>query len=150
MKVAGLRLRLLQALLLAVTCCMTGVFASSRTESLESLWTDAPLREAREIFEESVQHTFRNKIIRQNEVLRDSAVRVLGEINFETAEAIFEVGTGLRGKVGQLYKLAQVAKDGAKRLDLIYAPDTSEGALRFLQESLRKKWGNRVRFIPHP
>lgn len=107
------------------------------------------MKSAGELFEERVQNTFRNKIIRQNEVLRDSAGRVLGEIDFETAEAIVEVGTSLRGKVGQLHKLAQVAKDRAKRLDVIYGPDTSEGTLKFLQESLRKKWGNRVRFIPH-
>ena len=32
---------------------------------------------------------------------------------------------------------------------MIYGPDTPAGTLRFLQESLRKKFGNRVRFIPH-
>lgn len=107
------------------------------------------VKSAGELFEESVQNTFRNKIMRQNEVLRDSTGKVLGEIDLETAEAIVEVGTSLRGKVGQLHKLAQVAQDRAKRLDVIYGPDTSAGILRFLQESLRKKWGNRVRFIPH-
>ncbi len=124
----------------------SGVLAHNSTSC------DAPnsvLKSAGEQFEESVQNTFRNKIIRQNEVLRNSAGRVLGEIDFETTEAIVEVGTSLRGKVGQLHKRAQVAKDRAKRLDVIYGPDTSEGTLKFLQESLRTKWGNRVRFIPH-
>ncbi len=82
-------------------------------------------------------------------MLRDRAGRVIGEIDFETAEAIVEVGTSLKGKVGQLHKLAEIAKQRAKRLDVIYGPDTSQGTLNFLKESLRKKWGNRVRFIPH-
>jgi hypothetical protein len=74
---------------------------------------------------------------------------VIGEIDFETAEAIVEVGISLRGKVDQLHRLAEVAKQRAKRLDVIYGPDTSPGTLNFLKESMAKKWGNRVRFIPH-
>jgi hypothetical protein len=106
-------------------------------------------KSAGELFEESVKNTFRKKIIRQNEILRDSAGRVVGQIDFETSEAIYEVGISLRGKVGQLHKLAEVAKQRAKRLDVVYGPDTPPGTLEFLKESLRKKWGNRVRFIPH-
>ena len=102
-----------------------------------------------ELFEERVRNTFRNKIIRQNEVLRDSAGRVIGEIDFETAEAIVEVGTSLKKKLPQLHKLAGIAKQRAKRLDVIYGPDTPPGTLKAVKQSLRKKWGSRVRFIPH-
>jgi len=104
---------------------------------------------AGEVFEESVKNIFRKKIIRQNEVIRNRAGKVIAEIDFETAEAIVEVGTSLQRKVGQLHKLAEIAKQRGKRLDVIYGPDTSPATLKFLQESLRKKWGNRVRFIPH-
>ncbi|MBS0266551.1 MAG: hypothetical protein JSS02_31765 [Planctomycetes bacterium] len=102
-----------------------------------------------ELFEESVKNTFRKKIIRENEILRDADGKVIGEIDFETAEAIVEVGLSLRDKVDQLHRLADVAKQRAKRLDVIYGPNTSSGTLKFLRESLGKKWGNRVRFIPH-
>lgn len=40
-------------------------------------------------FAASVKRTFANKIIRQNEVLRDSTGKVLGKIGFETAEAMW-------------------------------------------------------------
>ena len=102
-----------------------------------------------DLFEESAKKTFRKKIIRENEVLRDSTGKVTGEIDFETAEAIVEVGISLKGKAGQLHRLAEIARQRAKRLDVIYGPNTSSGTLKFLRESLRKKWGNRVRFIPH-
>jgi hypothetical protein len=111
--------------------------------------TSTLARCAGDLFEESVKNRFSKKIIRQNEILKDSAGKVIGEIDFETAEAIAEVGLSLRGKVDQLHRLAEVAMQRGKRLDVIYGPDTSLGTLRFLQESLAKKWGNRVRFIPH-
>ncbi len=113
---------------------------------------DAPnpvVKSAGDLFEERVKNTFSKEIIRQNEILRNSAGKVIGEIDFETAEAIAEVGLSLRGKVNQLHRLAEIAKQRGKRLDVIYGPDTSPGTFKFLQESLAKKWGNRVRFIPH-
>ena len=106
-------------------------------------------RSAGDLFEDAVKETFRKKIIRENEILRDKAGKVIAEIDFETAEAIVEVGISLKGKVGQLHKLAGIAAQRGKRLDVIYGPNTSQGTLNFLMESLRKKWGNRVRFIPH-
>ena len=107
------------------------------------------VRTAGEAFEDAVKNTFRGKIIRQNEVLRDSAGRVIGEIDFETGEAIVEVGLSLRGKLPQLHKLAEIAVARAKRLDVVYGPRTSIGTIRAFAESLGKKYGNRVRFIPH-
>jgi hypothetical protein len=100
-------------------------------------------------FEERVKNTFRNIIIRQNEILMDAGGRVIGEIDFETAEAIIEVGISLSKKAEQLHKLAEIAVQRSKRLDIIYGPRTSPGTLKFLKESLGKKWGDRVRFIPH-
>jgi len=100
-------------------------------------------------FEDAVKNTFRKKIIRQNEVLKDATGKVIGEIDFETAEALVEVGSSLKGKLPQLHKLAEIAKQRAKRLDVIYGPDTAPGTLNALKESLGKKFGNRVRFIPH-
>jgi len=82
-------------------------------------------------------------------VLWDESGRVIGEIDFETSEAIAEVGLSLGGKLPQLHKLAEVAASRAKRLDVIYGPRTAPGTLRVFKESLRKKHGNRVRFIPH-
>ena len=107
------------------------------------------VRSAGDLFEDSVKNTFRKKIIRQNEVLRNRAGKVIGQIDFETAEAIVEVGISLKNKTRQLHKLAEIAKQRAKRLDVIFGPDTSPGTLKFLKESLQKKFGNRVRFIPH-
>ena len=102
-----------------------------------------------DLFEESVKKTMSKKIIRQNEIVRDSAGKVIGEIDFETVEAISEVGISVRGKADSLHRLAESAAQRGKRLDVFYGPDTSPGRLKFLQESLAKKWGNRVRFIPH-
>ena len=101
------------------------------------------------LFEKSVKKTFRKKIIRENEILRDAAGKVIGEIDFETAEAIVEIGISLKGKIAQLQKLAAIAAKRGKRLDVIYKLDISPARLKFLKDSLRKKWGNRVRFIPH-
>jgi len=101
-----------------------------------------------EAFERAVKAKFANKIIQENEKLYNSAGEVVGEIDFETNEAIVEVGTSLAGKMNQLHKLAQVAADRAKRLDIIYGPDTSWRTVKAFSESLSKKWGSRVRFIP--
>ncbi|HKY40899.1 MAG TPA: RHS repeat-associated core domain-containing protein, partial [Polyangiaceae bacterium] len=104
---------------------------------------------AGEAFEESVKSTFRKKIITENEIVRDASGKVVAEIDFETTEAIVEVGTSLGSKLPQLHKLAAIAKERTKRLDVIYGPGTSPATLRAFKESLAKKWGNRVRFIPH-
>ncbi len=105
---------------------------------------------AEKTFEDNEKDTFGSKIIRQNEILRNADGRVVGEIDFETDEAIVEVGSSLTGKLGQLDRLAKVAKDRGKRLDVICGPNTPYVQLTFMRDSLRKKWGNRVRFIPHP
>jgi hypothetical protein len=89
-------------------------------------------------FEERVKNTFRNKIIRQNEILMDAGGRVIGEIDFETAEAIIEVGISLNKKTEQLHKLAEITVQRSKRHDIIYGPRTSPGTLKFLKESLEK------------
>ncbi len=111
--------------------------------------TPSPPKSAGELFEENVKNTFKNKIIRKNEILRDKTGKVIGEIDFETSEALVEVGRSLNGKTGQLHKLAEEAAMRGKRLDVIYGPDTPLQRLNAIKESLRKKWGNRVRFIPH-
>jgi len=99
-------------------------------------------------FEARAKEKFKKKIIRQNEVLTDKTGKVIGEIDFETEEAIVEVGISLGGKMDQLHKLAEIAKKRKKRLDVIYGPDTPKQRLKDFKESLRKKHGNRVRFIP--
>jgi RHS repeat-associated protein len=106
-------------------------------------------RSAGDAFEDSVKETFKKKIINQNEILRDETGRVIGEIDFETSEAIVEVGISLKDKLPQLHKLAEVAAARAKRLDVVYGPRTSSGTVKAFKESLRKKHGNRVRFLPH-
>jgi hypothetical protein len=100
-------------------------------------------------FEAAVKRTFRGKIISQNEILRDATGRVIGEIDFETAEAIVEVGLSLRGKLSQLHKLAAIAVQRGKQLIVVYGPETAPGTLGELKRSLRLKWGNRVRFVYH-
>ena len=100
-------------------------------------------------FEEAAQRVFRNKIVRQNEVIRDNTGRVIAEIDFETAEAVVEVGQSLGGKSQQLFKLAEIARSRAKRLDVLYDPATAPPRrLSTLRQQLRGKFGNRVRFIP--
>ena len=108
-----------------------------------------PNKSPGELFEESVRETFKKKIIQQNEVLRDASGRVIGEIDFETAEALVEVGLSLGGKTKQLVRLAEIATERAKRLDVFYGPETSPGTLKKLEQTLRLRFGNRVRFIPH-
>jgi hypothetical protein len=55
----------------------------------------------------------------------------------------------VRAKVDQLHTLAEIAMQRGKRLDVVSGPDTAPGTLKFLKDSLGKRWGNRVRFIPH-
>jgi hypothetical protein len=98
-------------------------------------------------FEEQIQNEFRHKVIRKNESIYDGG-KEIGEIDFETDEALVEVGISLRGKTEQLYREAEIAAQRGKRLDVIYGPRTSAGRLAQLKASLRKKWGSRVRFIP--
>jgi RHS repeat-associated protein len=118
-------------------------------EAAEKAAKEVPKESAGDLFEASVKRTFARKIIQQNEVLRDKAGDVVGEIDFETTEAIVEVGLSLRGKMSQLHKRAEIAKERSKRLDVVYGPDTPPGTLDALKASLQKRWGNRVRFIPH-
>ena len=99
-------------------------------------------------FEETVRDTFRNKVIRQNEGLYDRTGRQLGEIDFETDEALVEVGLSLKDKVVQLHRLAEEAARRGKRLDVIYGPETNPKRLEAIKEALRKRHGSRVRFIP--
>ncbi len=102
-----------------------------------------------DIFELRVKNTFRSKIIKENEILKDSSGNIIGEIDFETSEAIVEVGKSLGSKAGQLHKLAREAVKRKKRLDIIYGPDTPLQRLNDFRNSLKKRYGNRVRFIPH-
>jgi RHS repeat-associated protein len=105
---------------------------------------------AGDAFESSVRNTFRNQIIRHNEIIRDPTGRMVTEIDFETAEAIVEVGLSLGGKLPQLHRLADIAAQRGKRLDVIYGPATSPGTLQAFRDSLQRRHGNRVRFYPHP
>jgi len=75
--------------------------------------------------------------------------RQVGEIVFETAEALVEVGSNLRDKTPQLIRLAEEAKKRGKRLDVVFGPDTAPGRLKKLESTLKLRYGNRVRFIPH-
>ncbi|MGE5785635.1 MAG: PAAR-like domain-containing protein [Myxococcales bacterium] len=101
-------------------------------------------------FELNVQHTFRKKIIKKNEKLYDPQTgKLLGEIDFETADAICEVGISLGSKKNQLFRLAEEAMRRGKRLDVIYGPNTSPGTLADFAKCLKAKFGSRVRFIPH-
>jgi hypothetical protein len=105
-------------------------------------------KSAGELFEDRVKAIFRKKIIRENELLRDAAGKVIGEIDFEIPEALVEVGISLAGKMKQLHRLAEVAAQRGKKLLVIYGQDTAPGTLEALKKSLGKKWGNRVVFIP--
>jgi hypothetical protein len=78
----------------------------------------------------------------------DDKGRRLGEIDFETDEALVEVGISLGKKMRQLYKEVEIAVQRGKRLDVIYGPKTPSVRLAQLKTSLQKKWGGRVRFIP--
>lgn len=124
----------------SLTKCPCNVPENEATAQLES---------PGDLFESKVKSTFKKKIINQNEVLKDATGKVIGEIDFETSEALVEVGISLGGKTSQLHRLASLAKKRAKRLDVIYGPRTSPGTLKGLKESLKKKFGNRVQFIPH-
>jgi uncharacterized spore protein YtfJ len=109
----------------------------------------AALRIGGDAFEAAAKKAFAKRIIRQNEVLRDASGKVIGEIDFETAEALVEVGVSLGGKSMQLFRLAEIASARAKRLDVLFDPRTTPRArLNELTEQLRGKFGNRVRFIP--
>jgi hypothetical protein len=125
------------------------VLSRAEVEALRKCGAPKKVLGKGELFEQSVKDTFRKKIIKENEILRDRSGKVIGEIDFETSEATYEVGISLKGKTDQLHKLAEIAQQKGKRLDVVYGPDTSPSTLEFLKESLRKKWGNRVRFIPH-
>lgn len=61
-----------------------------------------------------------------------------------------EVGASLGGKMGRLHKLAAEAVRRGKWLDVIFGPATHPQTVRDLSRSLGGKFGNRVRFIPHP
>ncbi|MCL6547063.1 MAG: hypothetical protein K6T61_17755, partial [Bryobacteraceae bacterium] len=61
-------------------------------------------------FEAAVKRTFRKKIIRENEEIYDAAGEKIAEIDFETSEALVEVGISLGDKLEQLHKLAEIAK----------------------------------------
>lgn len=102
-----------------------------------------------ELYEQQIKDRFRKKIINENEILTDSAGNVIGQIDFETSEALVEVGLSLGNKSNQLHRLAAIAQQRAKRLDVIFDPlVTPQGRLEAFRRSLRLKWGNRVRFIP--
>ena len=101
-----------------------------------------------EIFEETVKERFRGKIIRENEELFDDEGNIIGEIDFETEEAIVEVGLSLGKKSKQLFQRAEEAERRKKRLDVIFGPETPPARAKELEGQLRKKFGNRVRFIP--
>lgn len=101
------------------------------------------------LFENQVIDKYRKKIIKQNEAIFDKTGRQFGEIDFETKESIFEVGLSLDGKLSQLHKLAEIAKDKGKKLTVIFDyTKTSKSRLSEFKESLRKKWGTRVEFVP--
>lgn len=51
-------------------------------------------------FEAAAKKLFAKKIVGEGEVLRDASGKVIGEVDFETAEALVEVGTSLGNKVG--------------------------------------------------
>jgi hypothetical protein len=113
------------------------------------LGTDGALEASQDSFERAAQNLFRKKIIKHNEIIRDGAGNVIAEIDFETEEAVVEVGKSLGQKSAQLFKLAEIAKQRSKRLDVIYDPErTPRGRLVELRDQLQGKFGNRVRFIP--
>lgn len=102
-----------------------------------------------DLYEQQIKDRFRRKILRENEIIRDANGKIIGEIDFETAEAIVESGISLSDKLPQLHRLAELARQRAKRLDVIYDPTiTPPGRVNAFRNSLRLKWGNRVRFIP--
>jgi len=99
-------------------------------------------------FEQQIKDKFSKKLIKQNEILKENG-KVVGEIDFETADSLFEVGLSLSGKSKQLHRLAKEAKKRKKKLTVVYDYEkTSKGTLKSLQESLKKKHGSRVRFVP--
>jgi len=109
----------------------------------------APAKSEGELFEEQIKNEFAKKVIRENEPIYDEAGNQTGEIDFETPEALCEVGLSLDGKLPQLMREAELAKARAKRLDVFYdATRTPPGRLTAFKNSLGKRYGNRVRFIP--
>ncbi len=103
---------------------------------------------AGEAFERAVKETFKRKIIREGEVVYRNN-KIFQEIDFEIPDALVEAGISLKDKLSELHRLAELAAERSKQLIVVYGPRTSQGTLRAYKASLRKKWGNRVRFIPH-
>ena len=108
------------------------------------------VRNAGKEFEEKVQETFRKKIIRKNEEILNPDGSLYTEIDFETADAVFEVGLSLKGKLTQIRRQAEIAQARGKKLIVIYGPDTSPGTIRSYKTELRDMWGNSISFVPHP
>ena len=102
-----------------------------------------------ELFERQVQETFKKKIIRKNEPLIDKAGKQIGEIDFETSDALVEVGLSLEGKLRQIQRLAKESISRGKRVDVIFdVTKTPQKRVDEFKRILQKDFGNRVKFIP--
>ena len=102
-----------------------------------------------ELFELQIKNLWRKKIIKENEKLFDKNGVELGEIDFETADALVEVGLSLDDKMGQLHLLANEAFKRQKKLIVVYDHTiTPTRRLTDFKSSLGKKWGSRVSFVP--
>jgi hypothetical protein len=122
-----------------------------KKEAPEETKQEKPAAEISEgdLFEQQIKDEFAKKIIRENELIYDEAGNLTGEIDFETSEALCEVGLSLDGKLPQLMREAELAKLRAKRLDVFYdVTRTPAGRLTAFKDSLGLKYGKRVRFIP--
>ena len=99
-------------------------------------------------FEEQMIKKYEKKIIKKNEEIFQNGKRVT-EIDFETEEAIFEVGLSLDSKMDKLHLKASIAEQRKKKLIVIYDYEKTPAArLNELQESLKNRWGSRVSFVP--
>lgn len=93
------------------------------------------------LFEALVKYVYKLegiKIIREGEELYVNGIK--GEIDFETADAIYEVGLSIAHKKNQLLKLAEVAQDRGKKLIVVHGPKAEHGTIKAYQKSLNKQF----------